>query len=85
MPISIKNPATEELARKLASLTGESLTDAIRHAVDEKYQRLCRKRAALPAASELKVIALRCASRPAVSELTADQILGYDESGIPTR
>jgi hypothetical protein len=33
----------------------------------------------------LNAIALRCAKRPVVSPLSADEILGYDESGVPTR
>jgi len=30
MPISIKNPQTEELARKLAKETGETITEVIK-------------------------------------------------------
>jgi antitoxin VapB len=85
MPISIKNPETEILARKLAELTGESLTDAIRAAVSEKYERLRQARAGRSLADDLNEIALRCAKRPIVSELSDDEILGYDEMGVPTR
>jgi antitoxin VapB len=83
MPISIKNDQTEMLARKLAELTGETLTEAVRAAVAERYDRLRRSGRSL--ASELNAIALRCAKRPVVSPLSADEILGYDESGVPTR
>ena len=85
MPISIKNDKTEMLARKLAELTGETLTEAIRGAVAERYERLCRARSGRSLADELNAIALRCAKRPIASNLTADEVLGYDESGIPTR
>ncbi len=85
MPISIKNEETEVLARKLAGLTGETLTDAIRGAVAEKYERLRRARAGRSLAEELNAIGLRCAKRPIVSRLSDDEILGYDESGVPTR
>ena len=34
---------------------------------------------------ELNEIALRAAARPLVSDLTEDEILGYDEFGVPTR
>ena len=34
---------------------------------------------------ELTVIALRCANRPIVSQLSDDEILGYDECGVSTR
>jgi antitoxin VapB len=85
MPISIKNNETELLARKLAELTGETLTNAIRAAVAERYDRLRQSRSGRSLASDLNSIALRCARRPIVSDLSEDEILGYDEAGIPTR
>jgi antitoxin VapB len=81
MPISIKNDQTELLARKLADLTGETLTEAIRAAVAERYDRLRRARSGRSLADELNAIAVRCAKRPLISQLSADEILGYDESG----
>jgi len=36
-------------------------------------------------ADELNAIALHCAKRQIVSHLSDDEILGYDESGVPTR
>ena len=85
MPISIKNPETEELARKLAHLTGETLTNAIRLALAEKYERIRQPRWGRSVVDEITEIALRCASRPVVSDMSADEILGYDELGAPTR
>jgi len=85
MPISIKNNQTEALVRKLAEFTGETLTEAVRAAVAERYDRLRRVRAGRSLAGELNAIALRCAKRPVISPLSADEILGYDESGISTR
>jgi len=85
VPISIKNDETEQLARQLADLTGETLTEAVRLAVAERYDRLRRERLGRSLASELNAIALRCAKRPIISPLTDDEILGYDEMGVPTR
>jgi len=85
MPISIKNEQTEVVARKLAQLTGESLTDSIRLAVEERYDRLRRAKSGRSLTDELNEIALRCAKRPVISNLSSDQILGYDEFGIPTK
>jgi antitoxin VapB len=85
MPISIKNDQTEQLARKLAELTGESLTEALRVSVEERYDRLRRDRSRRSLADELNAIAVRCSKRPIVSQLSDDEILGYDESGIPSR
>ena len=53
MPISIKNAPTKQLGRSLALLTGESLTDAIRSALEERYDRLRRARAGRSLADEL--------------------------------
>lgn len=85
MPISIKNDQTEQLARKLAERTEESLTEAIRVAVAERYDRICRERSGLTLGEEMNAIGLRCANRPLVSQLSADELLGYDESGLPTQ
>ena len=85
MPISIKNRQTEILARELAKLTGETLTQAVQSSLTERYDRLRRARLKLSLADELNEIALRCANRPVISQLSADEILGYDESGVPSR
>jgi antitoxin VapB len=85
MPISIKNDETEKLARQLAEYTGESITVAIRIALTERYDRLRRARGGRSLGDELNEIALRCANRPVISQMTDDEILGYDEFGIPTR
>ncbi len=85
MPISIKNDQTETLARKLAELTGETLTEAVRASVAERYERLCRARSGRTLAEDLNAIGLRCAKRPILSKLTDDEILGYNEFGAPTR
>jgi len=39
MPLSIKNPETEQLAREISKETGESLTDAITIALRDRLQR----------------------------------------------
>jgi antitoxin VapB len=85
MRISIKNDQTKLLARKLAELTGETPTEAVRVALAERYQRLRRARYGRSLAGELNAIALRCAQRPIMSPLSAEEILGYDERGMPRR
>ena len=40
MPISIKDPETERLARALSERTGESITVATRRAIEECLRRL---------------------------------------------
>jgi antitoxin VapB len=85
MPISINNRETEILARKLSALTGESLTETVRTAIQERYARLHQVRSGRTLGDELNEIALRCARRPVLSRASADEILGYDEIGAPTK
>jgi antitoxin VapB len=40
MALNIKNPQVEELAAELAAITGETKTEAIRRALEERKQRL---------------------------------------------
>lgn len=40
MALSLKDPETDQLARKLASLTGETITQVITIALREKLERL---------------------------------------------
>jgi antitoxin VapB len=85
MPISIKNEETEQLARNVADLMGKSLTDAIRISLKEQRERLIRQRPGRSLRDELKSIATRCSELPVTGSLTDDEILGYDEFGIPSR
>lgn len=84
MALSLKDPETDRLAREVARLTGESLTEAVRKALAERLQRerLRRARPAKTLTEELNEIALRCASRPELDSRSADEIIGYDENGM---
>ena len=44
MPISIKNPETEELARQLAEETGETITEVIKKSLQDRLQRVRGRR-----------------------------------------
>ena len=85
MPLNIKDKTTHELAKRLATVTGESLTEAVRVAVQERLKRVETR--AAPGrkglADRLDEIALHCAALPVHDERTADEILGYDERGLP--
>jgi antitoxin VapB len=85
MPLSIKAPEADRLARQLAATTGETITEAVIVAMRERLGREERKRenkAALLA--EIRSIADHCASLPTLDTRTDDEILGYDENGIPS-
>ena len=83
MPLSIKDPETERLARALAERTGESLTVATRRALEERLRRIgddARKAALL---EDLAAIRRRWSAMPVIDDRSADDIIGYDADGLP--
>jgi len=80
--LSIKDPETDRLARELAETTGESLTDAIRIALAERLARE-RRRGRRSVASELRRLQERVARLPVLDPRPDDEIVGYDEHGVP--
>lgn len=83
MPLSIKNDATERLARQVADETGESITQAIQKALEERWERLKTKRRSSVLNSQLEELLQRVDALPTLDSRTADEILGYDEHGMP--
>jgi antitoxin VapB len=83
MGISIKNDHTEELARELARETGESLTTAITRALEERLARLEGRRSPADRLALARAVLRRMDSLPVLDERTPDEILGYDEHGLP--
>ncbi len=83
MALSIKKLETERLAREVAKQTGESLTDAIEQALRERLERLKRRQRAPAQIERLLEIANRVAALPRLDNRTPDEILGYDENGLP--
>jgi len=83
MALSIKHPEADRLARELAAATGESLTDAIVKALRERLEKEQRRAPALRLSDELRAIRERCSRLPVLDARSAEEILGYDESGLP--
>jgi antitoxin VapB len=83
MPLNIRNEQAEQLASALAKLTGETKTEAVTQALRERLERVRRARAKRRLADELDKIALHCSNRPVRDRRSADEILGYDENGLP--
>ena len=83
MPLNIKDPETEKSVRELAALTGETVTTAVRRAAVERLIRVRRDKARRSLVDEILDIGRRCASLPDLDTRTADEILGYDEHGLP--
>jgi antitoxin VapB len=83
MALSIKDPETERLARNLARLTGENITTATKRAIEERLRRVAgqSRRAAL--LEDMADIRRRWAAMPVLDDRTPEEILGYDEHGLP--
>lgn len=84
MALSIRNPRAEKLARQVAAESGENLTEAIIHALEERLERLKGRRTATDVAEEIMKLSLRCRALPDQDRRSSDEILGYDERGSRT-
>jgi antitoxin VapB len=81
VPLSIKNPETEQLARELARETHESLTTAITRALEERLVRLRGRRLLDDRRRQALEIIAQCTALPDLDVRPADEVLGYDERG----
>ncbi len=84
MALSIKDPEADRLARELAKMTGESMTQAIKKALEERLRRVRPKPNDKTMVDDLMEIGRHCASLPEYDDRSADEILGYDENGLPS-
>ena len=83
MALSLKDPETDRLARNVAALTGETLTQAVRIALDERLQRERLRRGQIGnLAARLRAIGQHCAGLPDVDPHIADESTLYDETGM---
>ncbi|WP_026620396.1 antitoxin VapB (plasmid) [Ensifer sp. WSM1721] len=84
MPLSIKDVETERLAKALAEKTGETITMATRRALEERLRRLANAANRDVLLEELAASRRRWAKLPVLDNRSADEILGYDENGLPS-
>ena len=64
MPISIRNQKAEKLARELAAESGETITQAITHALEERLARIRGRSTAIDTMEEILKISERCSAIP---------------------
>lgn len=82
MSLNIKDPETDALAREVAELAKESLTDAIKIALSERRDRLRQRRADETLVRDLLQIGRRFSALPVEDGRSIDDML-YDEDGLP--
>lgn len=83
MALNIRNPETEKLASELARITGETKTEAVTKALRDRLGRVRRERSHRRLADELDAVARHCASLPVRDARTPEEIIAYDERGVP--
>ena len=79
MVLSIKNADADRLARDLAALTGESITDAVVASLEVRLELERRRRRA----RGIDDIVERFGRLPVLDEREPDDIIGYDDRGLP--
>ena len=82
MALNIKDPEADRLARELARRTGETLTRAVVTALRERLKRETSK-APVRLEDEIMEISRRAGALPRLTERTPEEIIGYDERGLP--
>ena len=85
MAILIKDPEADRIVRELTARTGETITEAVKIAAQERLAKLAgaAHRGSLDD-ERLDEVLARLRSYPVTDERTADEILGYDENGLPS-
>ena len=83
MPLFIKNKATEHLARQVSGETGESLTEAIQKSLEERWERLKRRRKSRIVAGQIEDLLRLVDTLPSQDSRPENEIFGYGEDGIP--
>jgi antitoxin VapB len=81
MALNIKDRRVRELARQLADLTHTTLTGAVKLALEEALAR--RHEPSDGTLARLNAISNQCSKLPLLDSRTADDILGYDDTGLP--
>ena len=83
MTLNIKSQLADKLARDLSSRTGETITEAVIKALEERLERTSYKYSSSDLKNELLKIGKRCAALPNLDKRTPDEVLGYDKHGLP--
>ena len=83
MALNIKDPETDALARRLSKLTGESLTVAIKRAISDRLERERRRRGLATRRAALDEALARFDALPVADDRSPDELIGYDDRGLP--
>jgi antitoxin VapB len=83
MALHIRHPEADRLARRLAKTTGKPLTQVVIEALRDRLHREERRVAFPRLKDEIMAISHRAAALPRRAGRSADEIIDYDERGLP--
>ena len=83
MALNIKNEEAHRLAKALAEETGETLTEAVTVALRERLESLHRKHRRQEVVRSVQQIQAFVKGLPDLDRRSAEDILGYNEFGLP--
>ena len=81
--MTIASPEVEKLASEVAKETGETPAQAVIRALEERLARLRRGRDAAKTLQVIMEISRRCGALTDLERRSPDEILGYNEMGVP--
>jgi antitoxin VapB len=80
--LNIKDEETGRLAREVARLAGETITEAVKRSLAERAIKLRAQEREATLVRDIMEIGRRCASLPVLDTRSAEDILGYDKDGL---
>ena len=83
MSLNIKNPRTFKAAHELAQATGESITEAVTVAIEERLRGIRKRELGQRQETSVADIQAFVASLAVLDGRTANEIIGYDDFGLP--
>lgn len=81
--MNIASPKVDELARRLARLTGEDVETALERAVEERLSRIEADATHGDRQAAMRAFFDRVSTMPVVDPRSIDEILGYGPDGLP--
>lgn len=81
--LHIDDPKAAALARELAERTGESVSDAVLHALEHEIARNPPRREKASKEELLKIIE-EMRKLPVLDSRSPEELVGYDEDGLPS-
>lgn len=83
MALNIKNRVAESLAHELAEATGTTITDAVIGALRRELAGVRRRRVRPELMKEIEQLQAFLRDTPDYDTRSAEEIIGYDEYGLP--